>query len=336
MPAEPGTHAVETRSRRRIGELLRETRANQGGNLSQIAADLRIRVSYLAAIEEGRYESLPGHAYALGFVRAYANYLGLDDEEAVRRFKQETVGFEAPQGLSFPVPLGARSIPGGAMLLAAAILAICGYGLWYYVSTGEQPRPEHVSAVPADLKPPEPAPPPPAAPTPAPQAAVPAAPPAVQPPADSGAASGAPPAPAAAPATPSSAAAAGLTPATGALATAAPQAAKPAAAPTTAPTQPAEPQLFGTIGGPSRIMIRARSDAWVQIRDGERILVDRVLHADDSVRVPDKPGLVMSTGNGTGIDIQVDGGSAPPLHGRVFHEIALDPDRLRAGTAVVH
>ena len=61
-------------------------------------------------------------------------HLGLDGEEAVRRFKLEAEGFEGQRDLTFPVPLAERSIPGGTMLLVALILAICGYGVWYYLS----------------------------------------------------------------------------------------------------------------------------------------------------------------------------------------------------------
>src|SRR6185312_4510946 len=55
--------------------------------------------------------------------------------------------------LTFPVPLAERSVPGGTMLLVAVILAICGYGLWYYLSSSARPRPERVAAVPTELAP---------------------------------------------------------------------------------------------------------------------------------------------------------------------------------------
>jgi cytoskeleton protein RodZ len=147
MPGAGGDSDAASAPRHTIGELLRDTRKSYGGDINHIAAMLRIRASYLVAIEENQYDKLPGPVYAQGFVRAYAVHLGLDGEEAIRRFKQEVAGLEISHDLSFPVPLAARSIPGGTMVLAALILALCGYGLWYYVSTSDRSHPERVSAL---------------------------------------------------------------------------------------------------------------------------------------------------------------------------------------------
>ena len=66
---------------------MREMRENLGHDLEKVAADLRIRFVYLEAMETGRLGDLPGSAYVSGFLRAYSDYLGLDGEEIVRRFK---------------------------------------------------------------------------------------------------------------------------------------------------------------------------------------------------------------------------------------------------------
>src|SRR5271154_2469354 len=93
--AAPPAPAEQTpRPRHTIGALLRETRENYGGDIERIGAALRIRPAYLTALEEGRYDRLPAPVYALGFVRAYAIHMGLDGEEAVRRFKQEASGLK--------------------------------------------------------------------------------------------------------------------------------------------------------------------------------------------------------------------------------------------------
>jgi cytoskeleton protein RodZ len=137
---------------RAVGELLCARREQLGLDLDHIGEALRIRPAYLAALEQGRIEELPGPAYAMGFVRAYANHLDLDGDRVLARYKADTADVHIRPDLSLPVPLGERSLPGGPILLVALILALCGYGTWYYLSTGERARPERVAAVPADLR----------------------------------------------------------------------------------------------------------------------------------------------------------------------------------------
>ena len=355
--------------RRAVGQLLRETRENYGSDIPRVAAALRIRAAYLEAIEEGRYDRLPGPVYALGFVRAYAVHLGLDGEEAVRRFKLEAEGFEAQRDLSFPVPLAERSIPGGAMVLAALILAVCAYGIWYYLSATARPRPERVGPVPAELAKPGPAataaPSLAAAPAPAPAAATPAPPDEVTVPQPPPPVAPSPPpagaAPIAASPTPPPPAMPSLPPAAAAGAAEGdpsppPVAASPAAAeaepvPLPAPPPqiaalppvpsggatpvPDQPRVYGLANGETRIVIRAVSDSWIQVRDKDRKpIFTRQLQTGDTYRVPNEPGLTMKTGKAVGLAITVDGRQAPPLGGAVRPNVVLDPDRLLAGTAV--
>src|SRR4029077_2368440 len=82
----------------------------------------------------------------------YAQYLGFDAERVLERYKSESAEAHTRPDLSLPVPLGARSLPGGPILLVGLILALCGYGTWYYLSTGERSRPERVAAIPAELR----------------------------------------------------------------------------------------------------------------------------------------------------------------------------------------
>src|SRR5271169_3727285 len=136
---------------RSAGDTLRQQREALGLNFSDVAGALRIKPAYLAALEEGRPDRLPGPAYAAGFVRAYGDQLGLDGTEILRRFRLEAAGLNAKPDLSFPMPLGERGVPDRAMLLVALILAICGYGTWYYLSIGGRSRPERVTEIPAML-----------------------------------------------------------------------------------------------------------------------------------------------------------------------------------------
>lgn len=50
---------------------------SRGLDISDCAEAIYIRARYLAAIEDGRFEDLPDPAYVVGFVRAYADHLGV-------------------------------------------------------------------------------------------------------------------------------------------------------------------------------------------------------------------------------------------------------------------
>ncbi|ABC21550.1 conserved hypothetical protein [Rhodospirillum rubrum ATCC 11170] len=134
-----------------VGALLRATRLRVGEPIARVAESLRIRQGYLQAIEEGRYQDLPGAAYAVGFVRAYADHLGLHAEEVVRRFKDETQSMAPAATLEFPAPAGEGGVPAGALVAVALILAACAYGAWYWVSSAEKPVAELIPDIPDRL-----------------------------------------------------------------------------------------------------------------------------------------------------------------------------------------
>src|SRR5260370_31260681 len=101
-------------------------------------------------------------------MRAYADRRGLDDGEMLRRFTQASSLVAAKPDLAFPIPLGERSLPGSGVLLVALILAVCGYGGWFYPSTADGPPREPGANMPRtfvpyrgpSLNPPTPPPPP--------------------------------------------------------------------------------------------------------------------------------------------------------------------------------
>ncbi|MEX0814249.1 MAG: helix-turn-helix domain-containing protein [Dongiaceae bacterium] len=357
-PQPPGP-AVAEAGPEQIGRLLRRAREGYGQDLVAVAAQLRIRAIYLDAIEKGRFEDLPGKTYALGFVRSYAEYLGLDGADLVRRFRDEAAGLHAQTQLVFPALAEEGRLPRGLILLLSAALALFAYGGWYYFSNREPGVAEMVPQVPerlaGEISPTEAAPtpaadpatiepPPPTATAEAPEGAEPgpveppppateiaagdSVPPIEEPadettptestvPADFADGSPAEPTDAAAAATPS------------AVAAAIP------AAPVGAVSEGME-QALGATNVDSRIVVRARLESWVQISDaGNAPLFTRVLRAGDSYQVPNQAGLTLSTGNAGGLEISVDGATAPALGpvGVVRRGIPLDPDRLRDGTA---
>lgn len=138
--------------RETVGELLRRTREIKGSDLDAVAARLRIRPGYLKAIEGGRFQDLPGSTYAVGFVRTYADHLGLDSEDVVRRFRDEVAEVNNQTQLIFPVVAAEGKIPRGAILLVSAVLGAIAYGGWYYLSERDQSPLDLIPELPGQLR----------------------------------------------------------------------------------------------------------------------------------------------------------------------------------------
>jgi cytoskeleton protein RodZ len=106
------------------------------------------------------------------------------------------------------------------------------------------------------------------------------------------------------------------------------------AAETPAREAPAAPAA----GGAGRIVVKAKTNSWIQVRDdaaGELVLT-RMLMSGDGYIVPDRSGLTLSTGNAGALEILVDGEPVPAVggEGTVRRRIVLDAERLKSGTAV--
>ena len=75
-----------------LGGLLREKRLEMGMDLAEIAADTRISIKVLRAMEDGDYAALPADAFSRGFYALYSQLLELDTEEVLRLYKAESGG----------------------------------------------------------------------------------------------------------------------------------------------------------------------------------------------------------------------------------------------------
>jgi cytoskeleton protein RodZ len=127
LRAVRGDKALET-----VGAELRAARLKRGEELDAVAAKLKIRKDILQALEESDYERQPPKVYAIGFVRAYAKFLGLDAEAMVRRYKTEISGRapdKAPQ-LNFPETREDNAFPFVTLALVFAVVGLLGYGAW--------------------------------------------------------------------------------------------------------------------------------------------------------------------------------------------------------------
>ena len=72
-----------------LGEILKLARKKKEVTLDQAEEETKVRVKYLRALEEGRYDELPGNIYALGFLTKYLDFLELDKGKLTQRFKME-------------------------------------------------------------------------------------------------------------------------------------------------------------------------------------------------------------------------------------------------------
>ncbi|WP_414637930.1 DUF4115 domain-containing protein [Aliidongia sp.] len=96
---------------------------------------------------------------------------------------------------------------------------------------------------------------------------------------------------------------------------------------------PKAPKTYGSVASPGRILVKATGFAWVQVYDGKEAILTRTLRPGDTYYAPDKPGLIMRTGNAGGLAFIVDGKELPALGpaGMVKKRIPLDPQRLISG-----
>ena len=357
-------------SRESVGALLKSHREKSGKEITIVASSLRISARYLEAIEDGRYEDLPGNTYAVGFIRSYSEHLGLDEDEIVRRFKEEVDEFSPKTDLIFPKPIPEGGVPGGVLLLGGALFALLAYGIWYISSSDEQvassveavPQriveetqninnvsPQEGSKVFVDDK---------VSSTTKPEEQITApdasaikeetAPDVVQEKLEKETVNQQTVDAAVPVAAPSEQ----------------PAAEQPAAeqpepdvqpdSETTAQTQQAETALPAVVSEPapqpavkkpvadtsvsSRITVRAKTNSWIQVRDEaeDKLMFTRLLRKGNEYNVPDRSGLTLLTGNAGALEILVDGELAPAIGetGQVRRNVSLDPEQLKSGTAV--
>ena len=114
-----------------IGNSLKAERERRGLALDRAAEATKIRTTYLAAIEAEAFDALPGATYARGFLRTYADYLGLDAEPLIEEFnaRYAAAPWELDDEVMFPRRRGPRDARRGresgiVVVAVAGILAV--------------------------------------------------------------------------------------------------------------------------------------------------------------------------------------------------------------------
>ncbi len=123
-PAAPAFDRQET-----VGVQLRRAREARDESLARIADWLRIKPEYLHALEEGLHDQLPALTYATGFLKNYADYLGLDSVALREAFRREMMDKLTPQ-LTLPQPIPEGKTPPWPVIIGALLVAAMVYGGW--------------------------------------------------------------------------------------------------------------------------------------------------------------------------------------------------------------
>lgn len=291
-----------------FGERIQREREMRGISLDEIAAATKIGARSLRALEEEDFGKLPGGIFNKGFVRAYARYLGIDEEQAVidylatagestkpSELNKRDASLEAerlknlgPNWKPTTVHSGSwgdLSVPWGSLALLA-LLIVAAFCIWHYrhpamirYQQWQARRFHRVQELQSSL---------PASPVVPPSANPPSANAAVPPPAN----------PVAEPAK-----TAGTAPASPA-----PVGATPAEQTATTPVE--QPP---SAAGEFVVVVQAREDSWLKITADGKPMMEGVLRASRKTAVHAKEKITVVAGNAGGIDLSFNGKPQAPL-----------------------
>jgi cytoskeletal protein RodZ len=130
--------AIDATAAPPVGEMLQLARERKGVDLYRAERDTKIRLRYLAALEDGDWSELPAPVYTKGFLRNYAIYLGLEPDEILDRWRDEMEQLRTATRVAVAPPPMPLVEPGGrrltlspqmvvGALLVVVIVAFVGY-----------------------------------------------------------------------------------------------------------------------------------------------------------------------------------------------------------------
>jgi cytoskeleton protein RodZ len=304
-----------------VGDTLRRERIKRNLQLEQISKELKISPRFLEAIEDERFEKLPGGVFAKAFVRQYGRLLGLNEEELASQLDQmleppADLAIENPQvvkaGLA-PVQMprmeewqsvGDRRVtwsgPLSAAIVVVLVMLICS-GVYAWIQRQHNPVVAH-NSVPASVPASVPVPAQQAPPEPQTAAPPPTTPPATETPATQ----------------PTEPPAAAVSPAP------VQQPQSDTAAAETAKNQPAQAQPAQTQAentpppapnpnAPVRIEITATEPVWILARTDGKFAFTGTMDANTQRTVDASKEIILRLGNAGGVTITLNGQPVPPL-----------------------
>jgi cytoskeleton protein RodZ len=143
-----------------LGQELKQLREDKGISLRQISDATHIGMRFLQAIESDSFDALPGGIFNRSFVRKYAKYIGIDEEQVLARYDHQVA--EQPIEQPKPSPLRYqdfenRSTSAGSLKVVIPLLLLLGAGLYFtyrYINThaaGQTETPSEATVAPSPM-----------------------------------------------------------------------------------------------------------------------------------------------------------------------------------------
>lgn len=141
-----------------LGEKLRKAREEQGISISEVAEETRISAIHLKSIEKDDYQSLPGGIFNKGFIKSFAKYVDVDEQEAIRDYNRLTAKHEGVEKTTSLKPYQPKVITDDnssmpILLTIAFVIIILVSGAWgvirllNYLPSKEEGSKESESAI---------------------------------------------------------------------------------------------------------------------------------------------------------------------------------------------
>jgi cytoskeleton protein RodZ len=126
-----------------FGTRLRLEREQRGVTLDQISRSTKIGTRFLQALEQDRFEQLPGGIFNKGFIRAYARFLGLNEEQTLADYLAATSPGEPATAAEPAVPaqgesMQASSLPWGTFAMLLLVVALS-FAIWGFYTRDREP-----------------------------------------------------------------------------------------------------------------------------------------------------------------------------------------------------
>lgn len=138
---------IDIQSYKDLGQALREVRSSMQLDPRDVAQQLHIRAKYLTALEDGDIEVMPGKVYARGYLRQYAEFLGLNADEVTEAFDKVGTG-QRHVKYFVPEPTSRNYQPGVLLVVIALAAVALVYLYWYRANNHNILPPDHEMVAP--------------------------------------------------------------------------------------------------------------------------------------------------------------------------------------------